>query len=52
MSTVGSRLKEEMLRLGYNSSQFSEIAGVTKQAQYNYENDLRKPKTEYLCFYF
>jgi len=47
MSTVGSRIKKEMLRLGYDSSEISKIAGVTERAQYNYENDIRKPKTEY-----
>lgn len=47
MSTMGNRITDELKRLGYNSSQFSKLVGVTERAQYNYENDIRKPKTEY-----
>lgn len=48
MSTTGERLKEERLRLGYNQTNFAQLAGVTKNSQINYENNTRHPDTLYL----
>ncbi len=48
LSTIGERLKEERLRLGYNQTDFAQLAGVTKNSQINYENDSRHPDTLYL----
>lgn len=47
MSTMGSRIIEELSRLDIKSSKYSKLVGVTERSQYNYENDIRKPKTEY-----
>ncbi|WP_247319020.1 helix-turn-helix domain-containing protein [Ralstonia pseudosolanacearum] len=47
-STIGGRLREERKRLGHSQSQFAELAGVHKNAQGNYESDLRRPDTDYL----
>ncbi|MGA4081131.1 helix-turn-helix domain-containing protein [Ralstonia nicotianae] len=47
-STIGSRLRAERKRLGHSQSQFAELAGVHKNAQGNYESDLRRPDADYL----
>lgn len=48
MNTIGDRLKEERLRLGYNQSNFAEVGGVQKNAQIKYESNQRKPDAGYL----
>ena len=47
-STIGSRLREERKRLGQSQSEFAEVAGIHKNAQGNYESDLRRPDADYL----
>lgn len=47
-STIGSRLREERKRLRQSQSEFAEQAGVHKNAQGNYESDLRRPDADYL----
>ncbi|AJC15153.1 transcriptional regulator [Pandoraea sputorum] len=49
MDTIGSRLKAERKRLGINQSDFSAIAGVQKNAQSNYESNVRSPDANYLA---
>ncbi|UVA80501.1 helix-turn-helix domain-containing protein [Pandoraea commovens] len=49
MDTIGSRLKAERKRLGINQTDFSAIAGVQKNAQSNYESDVRSPDAAYLA---
>lgn len=46
---LGERLREERLRLGYNQTEFAEIAGVKKNAQSNYEKGIRSPDGGYLA---
>ena len=48
MSTIGERLREERIRLGYNQPGFAVLAGLKKQAQINYEKGARHPDSEYL----
>lgn len=46
--SVGSRLKEERQRLGYQTQEeFAEIAGVVRVTQSNYELDKRSPDNDY-----
>ena len=47
--TIGTRLKEERERLGYNQTDFAEIGGVGRKSQFNYEDDERKADTAYLA---
>ena len=47
-STVGSRLRGERTRLGYNIRDFAAKAGVSKSTQGNYENDQGLPDSNYL----
>ncbi len=47
VTSMGSRLKAERKRLGYNLTTFAEVAGVVKSAQSNYENDVRVPDANY-----
>lgn len=49
MSTFESRLKEERQRLGFNQTDFAEMAGVQKRAQINYEKGERSPDGVYLA---
>jgi len=49
MSTIGHRLEEERKRLGFNQTQFGEIAGVSRKTQGNYESDERRADSEYLA---
>jgi len=49
MSTVGDRLKEERKRLGLNQTDLAAAGGVQKNAQGNYEADLRSPDAGYLA---
>ncbi|WP_334070397.1 helix-turn-helix transcriptional regulator [Burkholderia cepacia] len=47
-TTIGERLRSERKRLGHSQTQFAELAGVHKNAQGNYEGDLRRPDADYL----
>ncbi len=49
MSTVGHRLEEERKKLGFNQTQFGEIAGVSRKTQGNYESNERRADSEYLA---
>ena len=46
--SIGTRLKEERERLGFNQTEFGSYGGVGKKAQGNYEADERSPNTDYL----
>ena len=46
---IGTRLREERLKLGLNQASLGEIGGVKLFAQSNYENGKRKPNAEYLA---
>lgn len=48
MSSLHLRLIEERERLGMEVEKFSEIGGVQKNAQYNYERGQRFPTARYL----
>lgn len=48
MSTFSDRLKDERVRLGFNQTDFAEIAGVQRRAQVNYESGERAPDAKYL----
>lgn len=47
-STLGSRIREERLRLGLSQAAFAKLLGVHRQTQINYEHGERKPDTDYL----
>ena len=49
MSSIGSRLREERDRLGYNQSELAEIGGTQRKTQFNYETDARRPDAGYLA---
>ncbi|MDH1629301.1 helix-turn-helix domain-containing protein [Pseudomonas mosselii] len=46
---IGDRLKEERERLGLNQTEFSALAGASKNSQYNYEKGERSPDANYLA---
>ncbi len=49
---IGERLREERKRLELkyaNQTEFAEAAGVKKNAQSNYENNIRAPDADYLA---
>lgn len=48
MCTLGARLREERNRLGFTQAELAEIAGIHKNSQGNYENDVKSPDTKYL----
>ncbi|WP_332451459.1 helix-turn-helix transcriptional regulator [Burkholderia ubonensis] len=48
MNTIGSRLREERLRLGLSQDEFAAVGGVLRRAQSNYESDERSPDAKYL----
>ncbi|WP_110675930.1 S24 family peptidase [Salinicola sp. RZ23] len=48
MDSIGSRLREERLRLELTQTEIGEQAGVTKNTQRLYEADQRSPKGDYL----
>jgi len=48
MLNIGVRLREERERLGLNQTQFSDLSGVSKTTQVNYEQGTRKPDAAYL----
>jgi DNA-binding XRE family transcriptional regulator len=41
--SLGARLKEERKRLGYNQSDFAELAGASKHSQINWEKGASFP---------
>lgn len=47
-TTVGSRLKEERIRLGYSVRKFAEAAGVALSTQVRYESDENVPGSGYM----
>lgn len=47
--TTGKRLKEEREKLGFNQTAFAAIGGVGRKSQFNYEDDERKPDSDYLA---
>lgn len=48
MCTLGARLREERVRLGMTQAELAEIAGIHKNSQGNYENDVKAPDSKYL----
>jgi transcriptional regulator with XRE-family HTH domain len=48
MKTIGTRLKGERTRLGFNQEDFGAIGGVQRRAQLFYEQDERHPDANYL----
>lgn len=46
--SLGSRLREERLRLGLSQTAFAVLAGVAVNAQSLYEKDKRIPKSNYI----
>lgn len=46
---IGDRLKEERERLGFSQTEFSAVAGASKNSQYNYEKGDRSPDANYLA---
>jgi transcriptional regulator with XRE-family HTH domain len=46
--SIGTRLREEREKLGLTQAEIAEVAGVTRNSQYSYENDKRKPDADYL----
>ncbi|WP_230945544.1 helix-turn-helix domain-containing protein [Burkholderia pseudomultivorans] len=48
MSQVGSRLREERLRIGLSQDEFAAVGGVTRRSQSAYESDERSPDASYL----
>lgn len=46
--SIGSRLRDERLRLGLSQEDFARIAGVQRRAQIRYEQDEREPSARYL----
>nr|WP_312847749.1 helix-turn-helix transcriptional regulator [Burkholderia gladioli] len=49
MDTIGSRLREERLRLGLSQEEFAAVGGVARRAQTNYEADERSCDAKYLA---
>lgn len=48
MSHVGSRLREERLRIGLSQDEFAAVGGITRRSQSAYESDERSPDASYL----
>lgn len=49
MSTYGSRLRQERLRLKLTQERFATAGGVGRYAQSCYERDLSLPRADYLA---
>lgn len=47
MTNIFNRLTEERKRLGHSQAKFSELAGVRRETQINYESGKTMPNTEY-----
>lgn len=48
MTSIGMRLREERVRLGFSQTELGDIAGITKNTQMLYESEKRIPKADYL----
>jgi transcriptional regulator with XRE-family HTH domain len=48
MSQVGSRLRDERLRIGLSQDEFASVGGVARRSQSAYEADERSPDADYL----
>ncbi|CDH19947.1 helix-turn-helix transcriptional regulator [Xenorhabdus bovienii] len=48
MCTIGSRLREERMRLNLTQVELADIGGIHKNTQGNYENDQKSPDAKYL----
>lgn len=48
MLNIGRRLREERERLGLTQPQLSDLTGISKTTQVNYEQGTRRPDSEYL----
>lgn len=49
MSTYGTRLKQERLRLHLTQQSVASAAGISRPAQSAYEQDIRLPRADYLA---
>lgn len=49
MGSIGTRLREERDRLGFNQTDFAAIAGQAKKSQTRYEADDRSPDGDYFA---
>lgn len=49
MTSFGSRLKEERLRLRLSQKAMADLAGVSKSSQVGYEGDAASPPQDYLA---
>jgi transcriptional regulator with XRE-family HTH domain len=47
--SIGTRLREERLRLGKSQDEFAHLAGVQRRAHIRYEQDERVPDAAYLA---
>ncbi|MBK5343134.1 helix-turn-helix transcriptional regulator [Pseudomonas sp. TH49] len=48
-STIGSRLREERVKLKMTQQHFGAVGGVNIDAQFKYERGIRIPKADYLA---
>lgn len=48
MAQVGSRLRDERLRIGLSQDEFAAVGGVARRSQSAYEADERSPDADYL----
>mgnify|MGYP003624183146 CR=1 FL=1 len=49
MADIGSRLRDERVRLGLSQTEFGELGGVRKNTQSKYESNERSPDALYLA---
>lgn len=49
MSTYGTRLKQERLRLHLSQQSVANATGISRPAQSAYERDIRLPSADYLA---
>ncbi|WP_415858179.1 helix-turn-helix domain-containing protein [Burkholderia ubonensis] len=48
MTQIGSRLRDERLRIGLSQDEFATVGGVARRSQSAYESDERSPDAAYL----
>ncbi|SDQ70686.1 Helix-turn-helix [Burkholderia orbicola] len=48
MTQIGSRLRDERLRIGLSQDEFAAVGGVARRSQSAYESDERAPDAAYL----
>ncbi|MCG1038157.1 MULTISPECIES: helix-turn-helix domain-containing protein [Burkholderiaceae] len=48
MAQIGSRLRDERLRIGLSQDEFASVGGVARRSQSAYESDERSPDADYL----